>query len=179
MANKGFGDESKSSAGSGVLGLAVVAGLGFVGWKAVDYFDKIRANKEIEKSTESITKSNSSIARSKQKVEQMEQKAIATGKNGNGKIATVNYSTQAKEVIDSLLVPYKDQYGVTKYSPKSSPNGTKAKNALYETPVSALGKVQQFYNIYTQRTMTDDLQKVDLQNYALIKALFNVAAKSK
>ena len=180
MANRGFGEEYKSgSSNAGIFGL-VALGLAGVGvWKGIDYFDKIRANKEIDKATGNIAKSNANIIKSKARVEAMEQKAIATGKNGNGKIATVNYVTQAKEIIDGLLYSIPDKYGIKQYYVQSKPNGTKVKNALFETPIAALGQVQKVYNIYTQRTLVDDLQKLDLQNYALIKALFNAANKQK
>jgi hypothetical protein len=178
--NKGFGEEKQSGGGVGLVpALIGVGGLGVIAYFGFQYFDKARSDAATDKAVGNIASTNIDIARRKRNIDMIEQKAVASGVNGNGKISTVNYVTQTKEVIDGLLNTTKDQYGLDKYSVKVSPNGNKVKNALFETPVSAIGKVRQIYSIYTQRNLIDDIQKLDTTNYAYVKALFNAALKQK
>lgn len=167
--------ESKNSALTPVI---IVGGLGLLAWQGFKYFDKAREQREIDKARESGINSAVNIVKSKQRVDSLEQKALFKGVNGYGKIVTSNYITNAKEIIDGLLNTILDkQSGINKYSVKTQPKESKVLNALFETPIDALPKLLKVYAIYTQRSLIDDLQKLSPNNYAKVKALFNVMNK--
>lgn len=161
-----------------LIGLGII---GIAAWKGFSIYQDWQSKKNIEKSQENILKHELSLKKTKEKISDIERKAYVTGINGYKKIVSINIINQVNEIINNFFIVLTDSNGIKKYIIKSEKDIKKAapkiKAAIFQTPIKSLGTLQKVYNIYTNRNLLNDCQKLDLNTYTEIKTLFSFAFK--
>lgn len=160
--------------------LMLLLGLGMAGvavWKGADIIEAIRSGKETEKSRTRTREHELNIRRTQERIRKIEARAYVSGINSYKKTVTVNVINLAKEIIKGFYLVVTDSAGVTRYHRKADKNieAAKIKAAIFSTPLNGINMLQKVYSIYTGKSLLEDCQRLPLNDYAQIKAIFTVA----
>lgn len=155
----------------GLTGLAV--------WKGIDWLKDWQSQKATEQAQQSTLKHELNLKRTKERIAEIERKAYVKGVNANKKTVSVNIINQAQEIINAFFVVLTDKNGTKKYILKAEKNipASQIKNAIFNTPLNSIALLQKVYNIYTDRNLLNDCQKLPPNIYTEIKTVFSFAAQ--